>query len=62
VPQINQEWIMARYRLFDTEKVDGTLGAGVRWEQDRFEDNQTVPNRFKIDMGPMFVLEFGLNF
>jgi hypothetical protein len=62
VPAIDQEWLMARYRVFDTDKVDGKIGAGVRWEQDRFEDKQTVPNRFKIDMGPMFVVEFDLSF
>ena len=61
-PEVDQEWIMARYRVFDTDKVNGKIGAGVRWEQDHFEDNQTVPNHFKIDMGPMFVIEFGLSF
>jgi hypothetical protein len=61
-PQIYTEQIVVKYRVLDRPFVDLDLFGGVAFEQQYYEDNQTVPNRIQAEFGPMVILGIDLRF
>jgi hypothetical protein len=60
LPEIYTEQLVATYRVLEREKSELAIFGGVMWEQQYYEDNQTVSNKVKADFGPMLVV--GLRF
>ena len=62
LPQIHVEELTGGYRLVHKGKLDVSARAGVAFEQIRYEDDQTLPNHIKADLGPMIVVGFEVDF
>jgi hypothetical protein len=62
LPFIGYEDIVAKYRFIDTRHFDGSVFAGVAFEQIDFHDDQTVSNRINVDFGPMIIVGLGMRF
>jgi hypothetical protein len=56
IPGIFTEELLAKYRIVDNERWQLGAFVGVEFEQIRFHDDQTVPNRIEADFGPMLVV------
>jgi hypothetical protein len=48
--------LLARYQFYDARSFSAAVEAGVGWEHIGFEDNQSVPNRIDVDLGPLLVV------
>jgi hypothetical protein len=62
MPAIFQEELRANYRFLRTGSLDLTGFVGVEFEQIRFEDGQSTPNRISADFGPMFLVGLSARF
>jgi hypothetical protein len=62
LPFIGYEDVVAKYRLFQTHGVEGTVFVGVAFEQIYFHDDQTVENRINVDFGPMLIAGLSVHF
>jgi hypothetical protein len=59
-PFIFKSELLARYRVFHSDRCDVGAELGVAYEQIHYEDDQHVPNHVEVDLGPLLVV--GLNF
>jgi hypothetical protein len=62
IPGIFTEELLAKYRIIDRDRFNLAGFVGVEFEQMRFHDDQTVPNRIQADFGPMLVVGLRLAF
>jgi len=60
LPLLYVEKLTANYQLLHGRYGDLAIFAGIAFEQMFFEDNQTVPNKTRADIGPAGI--FGLSF
>jgi hypothetical protein len=55
-PEIYTEQIVASYAVIKTDRTDLDVFGGVAFEQQYYEDNQSVSNRVEANFGPMLIV------